>query len=236
MDRLMNLQDEEVKNIRVKLILDMTGSMQSRRAETVSGINEYVGTLKERVTDNEKYLFTLAKFNGDIGVEYIVKDVPIQDVKPLTQADYKPDGMTNLYDAVGQVIDDTNEDLKRFAFDVPVLFVIMTDGEENHSKKYTRESLFALIEKQKSDKKSTLVFLGANQDAWAAGGAIGMAANAMNYSVNNLKGTYRAMANQTQMYARSISCSYNATKSVETSSDFWQGVNADDLTKEDGHE
>ena len=232
-DRLMNLQDEEVKNIRVKLILDETGSMQTRRAETISGINEYVEILKGRVSDTEKYLLTVAKFNSYIGVDYVTTDAPIESVKKMTQFDYKPDGVTNLYDAVGQVIEDTNEDLKRFSFDVPVLFVIMTDGEENASKtKYKdRSVLFELIEKQKSDKKSTFVFLGANQDSWQAD-AIGVSANALNYSLNNTTNTYRAVAQQTALYARSVSASYTTSGQFQSSSNFWQGVNPLDLTKD----
>jgi hypothetical protein len=52
--------------------------------------------------------------------------------------------------------------------------VIVTDGAENASSELTRDAVFRMIE-NRSEQGWAFVFLGANQDAYAEGGGIGVA-------------------------------------------------------------
>jgi hypothetical protein len=63
--------------------------------------------------------------------------------------------------------------------------VILTDGLENASREFKRDTIFQMITHQREKYAWDFVFLGANQDAIQAGAKIGiLAAQAMTYAAN----------------------------------------------------
>src|SRR5262249_32111821 len=54
-----------------------------------------------------------------------------------------------------------------------VAFVVITDGQENSSREYTKAKIKEMIDHQTSVYKWKFTFLGANQDAFAEAGAMG---------------------------------------------------------------
>ena len=112
----------------VSYILDETGSMMGFKTQTISGFNEYIKTLK--ADKLVKYKMTLTRFNSNsISIDYL--DKPIADVPELTSDTYRPRDLTPLYDAIGKTITDIES---KKAVGKDILFVIMTDGQENASK------------------------------------------------------------------------------------------------------
>ena len=66
-----------------------------------------------------------------------------------------------------------------------VMFVIITDGLENASRKYTVERVKARIERQKQEYGWEFIFLGANMDAVAEAGRLGISGDrAMGWLAN----------------------------------------------------
>jgi hypothetical protein len=64
-----------------------------------------------------------------------------------------------------------------------VIVVVMTDGEENASKQFTRAQLNERISHQQSKYGWTFLFLGANQDAFSTANSYGMkTSGAMNFA------------------------------------------------------
>ena len=60
---------------------------------------------------------------------------------------------------------------------------ILTDGEENSSREFKKETVRKMIEEQTNVYKWQFVFLGANQDAFAEAGGMGISrAMSANYS------------------------------------------------------
>jgi hypothetical protein len=55
-----------------------------------------------------------------------------------------------------------------------VLFVIMTDGEENSSREFDRQQIMAMIEDRQNAAGYEFLYLGANQDSYQVGGGIGI--------------------------------------------------------------
>ena len=55
-----------------------------------------------------------------------------------------------------------------------VLCVIITDGQENASKEFTADDVKKRIEHQQKVYQWEFIFLAANQDAFAAGGSLGL--------------------------------------------------------------
>ena len=185
------------QTVHVAMILDESGSMESCRSQTISGFNEYVKTLKE---DSESdYLLSLVKF--DLGAGPICRDVfikqPIKSVTPLASSSYTPRGSTPMYDAIGQTVnrlDDTGV--------TKVIVVIMTDGEENASTEFNKDSVKKLIAQKEALGNWTFVYLGANQDAWGEATKIGIpVGNAINYNTQHMGATMAYMATNTVAYA-----------------------------------
>lgn len=186
------------KTLVINFVLDETGSMLVCKDATISGFNEYINELAKRP---ESIRFTLTKFNTT-KIEVVYTGAAVEDIKPLDQSNYQPAALTPLYDAVARTIKATEQALTSIP-DHAVLCVIMTDGEENASHEYDRDKIFALI-KEKTDAGWTFAFLGADQDAWAAGTKIGISNN-MSYTntSDGIKGAYRTLAASTLNYAKS---------------------------------
>lgn len=109
-------------------LLDASGSMMSR-------IDDAIGSFNSFVKDQEGGTMSLYTFNDKCTCVY--KDKALADVKPLDRDSYKPTGMTALYDSIAHVL--KNHDGQ------DGILVIMTDGEENTSKKYTKSHVKDLI-------------------------------------------------------------------------------------------
>jgi hypothetical protein len=166
----------------VSFILDETGSMNDHKSSTISGFNEYIDSLK----DQKHLTMSLTKFNSN-KIEVVYKDVPLSRVPRLDNETYCPASTTPLYDAIGHTIHALGAAKK-------VLMIIMTDGLENDSSEFTQKKIFALI-RDKEKEGWTFVYLGANQDAWQAGEAIGLRrGNVANFKQKNTQMMFRAVA------------------------------------------
>lgn len=183
----------EQKETLAVMVLDESGSMAVVREKTISGVNEYIQNLAGK---GENIRFTLVKFGGT-RMEKIIDGVPIGEVKELTSEQYIPNGGTPLYDAIGK----TAEQLELQANKVPVIFLIMTDGQENASTDYTREKIAEMIKRKESDKW-VFTYVGANQDAFKVAKDMNIdASNAANYAAANPQEAFVMMASASATYS-----------------------------------
>lgn len=182
----------------VSLLLDETGSMDSVRDRTISGFNEYVGILK---TNEVPTTLKLMTFNTDgFNIPYDHED--IASIANLTRESYSPRAMTNLYDGLAKLVHDTEEYIKDISPKPEVICTIMTDGMENSSVEYTRETVSNLIS-EKEKEGWAFVYLGANQDAWAVGESIGIdRRNSADYQADAPDMAFRSTAEATNRYIR----------------------------------
>lgn len=168
----------------VSLVLDRSGSMNAIKTDTIGGFNRL---LKDQQNAPGQCSFTLVQFDGQ-GIDTLYDAKPIRDVVPLNDHTYMPRASTPLYDAVGQTIIRTGDFLAKMPANLrpaKVVFVIITDGEENASREYTLAKIKEMVQHQTDAYKWQFVFLGANFDAYAVGGAMGMSAsNSMNVAAN----------------------------------------------------
>ncbi len=208
----------------VNFVLDETGSMQVCCDATITGFNEYVDSLRKN--KNGTVMMTLTQFNSS-KIETVLDHVSIKKVPDLNRDTYRPNNMTPLYDAIAQTIKKTEDRVKEYKKKPAILCVIMTDGEENASKEYTRGKLFSLV-KEKEKDGWTFAFLGADQDAWQVGQSIGVARESSISYAGTPKGTRAAMK-----VAAGATVSYMAADSIQSDSFFDGKQHVDDGDEED---
>jgi hypothetical protein len=177
----------EDKDLHIVIVLDESGSMGCVRESTISGINEFIES--QRKEEGNTWI-TITKF--DTRFRTLFEWVPLDKFKKLTKEDYVPDGLTALHDDIGNTINNLNKN--KLLPKIRTMFVVMTDGEENSSSKFTLHSVKKLIDKQK-EAGWDFVFLGANIDSYAVGGSYGINTT-INYHQSNggIIGTTRSMA------------------------------------------
>lgn len=154
-------------------ILDRSGSMAGLESDTIGGYNSMLQKQKE--VEGECLITTVLFDNR---YELLHDRIDIRAVRPITDREYYVGGSTALLDAIGRTIHKIASAQKHTAEDYraeKVMFVIITDGEENASREYSPDKVKAQIELEKSRYGWEFVFLGANIDAVETAGRIGIA-------------------------------------------------------------
>ena len=172
-------------------IIDRSGSMESLRSDAVGGMNAFIETQKAVPGEAN---FTLIFFNH--GYQVIHDAQPLHAVQPIAEADYVPQGMTALLDAVGRAIDDLGNRLAQTPEDQRpenVIIAILTDGLENSSKDYSRAKVAAMIKHQQEAYSWEFQFLGVEIDAFGEG-------QSLNIPAANIQNIPRTKEGQQQAY------------------------------------
>jgi hypothetical protein len=153
----------------ITVVMDRSGSMASCHADAEGGLNHFVDEQKKQPGDAA---FTLAQF--DNRYEVVHQAVPIRMVPRCTLS---PRGSTALLDAIGRAMTETGQRLAAMnEADRPglVVFVIVTDGQENASCQYSLGKIREMIRHQQDVYKWQFTYLGANQDAFAEADSMGI--------------------------------------------------------------
>jgi len=153
----------------IVIIMDRSGSMSNISKDMEGGIKEFINEQKQ---NKGEILVTYARFDDDY--ELVFENKPIEEVEEIVLS---PRGMTALLDAIGKTISSVSERISDLSEDNQperVLFVIITDGQENASKEYSREQIVDLISTNENTNGWDFTFLGANLDAISEGSSLGV--------------------------------------------------------------
>ena len=165
-------------------ILDKSGSMGGLERDTIGGYNSMLE--KQKAVPGE-CLITTVLFDNDY--KLLHDRIDIRAVSPITEKEYSVGGSTALLDAIGMTIHKIDNAQRHTADDYraeKVMFVIITDGEENSSREYSAEKVKAQIQRQKEKYGWEFIFLGANIDAVETAGRFGIAPDrAQNYHADS---------------------------------------------------
>lgn len=152
-------------------IIDRSGSMGGLESDTIGGYN---ATLQRHRLLGGACTVSTVLFDDHPKV--ICDRLPIEQVRPMTADDYQVRGCTALLDALGGSM----RHIARVQRYMPtghkatqVIFVVITDGLENASSQYTAGQVKKAVEKHREEGWEFL-FLGANIDAVAEAGALGI--------------------------------------------------------------
>ncbi len=163
------------------IILDESGSMCSIYHAALNGVNETLQTIREahKQYPNQPQFVSLISFDTSHYNE-IYRIARAKNAIDITTAQYRPNGGTPLYDAIGRAV---NELRDLVGPDDIVLVTIITDGEENASREYDGRAIKALIEEMKT-KGWIFTYIGANQDVEAVAEAMAIS-NRMSFDATD---------------------------------------------------
>lgn len=187
----------------INVIIDRSGSMDKLTKDTIGGFNTFL--MEQKAAPGEA-IFTLAMFSDYYSLMHDCAS--LSEVQPLNETTYKASGGTALLDAIGRTINATG--LKLAAMkeeDRPskVIFLIMTDGDENSSEQFAHAKIMEMINHQRDKYSWEFVFIGANQDAIKTGNSLGVqSTHSYNYvaSAGGTKSAYASMSKGVSGYRR----------------------------------
>jgi len=153
----------------IAALLDRSGSMDDSKELTEDGWRELINTQR---SEPEYCEVTLAQFDTQYEVVY-----PPTAIAAVPEFVLVPRGGTALLDAAGVFITEVGDQLAALPEDQrpgKVICLIMTDGMENSSQRWTWDALKALIIQQREVYGWKFIFLGADIDAVEVGERMGV--------------------------------------------------------------
>lgn len=187
----------------IVFVLDMSGSMNSSRVGAINGFNTFLVDQRKLLGD---CIFSLIMFDH----EYMPKamNLPITEVEMLTMDTYMPRGNTALYDAIGRTIESSGAYLAALPeAERPdkVIVAILTDGQENSSRKFDGDQVLAMIKHQQEVYNWEFFFLASEISTQQSPVAMQAgAANNLAYAAGNV-GTQSGMSVLSESVTRSRS-------------------------------
>jgi len=196
------------------MIIDRSGSMQSLGDSVLSGVQTYLQELSavdERDSSDTTVLFST--FDDKYQVKH--NGVSIKDAQAaITAADIEPRGMTALHDAIGFGLRDTQDAVRAMPTKPgKVVVFILTDGQENSSKKWNAKSIKKQIAKlEAAPYNYAFFFAAAGQDALDTGARMGLGADdCITWSPDRraTAATFGAVAEATTSHRRGMSKAFS---------------------------
>ena len=188
----MSQEKSNSESTSIVFVMDASGSMETMGDEPVQGLNNFYAKQKE----SGDFTSTLVFFNENVTFHH--KNIVGKDISILKNKDYDRSGMTALYDAIGKAIE-----YQKSINTENVIFVILTDGLENASREYKKETILKMIKKMEKEHKWLFMYLGANQDSFAVSEGLGIN-NSANYDYSPL-GCMQAMRSISDNVSRCVS-------------------------------
>lgn len=161
------------------VLLDRSGSMEAMKADVIGGFNDFLRTQRETYG---RALMTMVQFDSQDAHDVITQASDLADVAELTPEKFRPRGGTPLLDATARLIEVVlGREAKRQALEKPaeeIVFITITDGEENQSRHTTLDQVKRLVEAG-HEAGWNFVYLGAGLDAYGDAQRLGYHADSV---------------------------------------------------------
>jgi len=137
----------------VGICRDHSGSMQGLRHAALKDYNQNIATIKEESIKNEQDTIVSTVLCGvNRGIEREIVNSNVHTLKPLDH--YRTEGMTPLFDGIGDLIEIFEDVPDANKSDVAFLIMVITDGAENASYRWKTKLKGKIQELQKTDRWS----------------------------------------------------------------------------------
>lgn len=168
-------------------ILDKSGSMAGLEKDTIGGFNSM---LSKQKAETGHCRVTTVLFDNRYTLLH--DRIDIHAISPITEKEYFVGGSTALLDAIGRSINKIADVQRSTAEEYraeKVIFIIITDGQENSSREFSADAIRKLISEEKERYGWEFLFLGANIDAVETAGRFGISAERAAEYVPDARGT-----------------------------------------------
>jgi hypothetical protein len=190
----------------ITILLDKSSSMSGSAEKTRNAINEFILGQKTTSGDCNISLYTFSandRFDKE-WLKTVWEGLNIKEINELSKESYRPNGNTALYDATGEIIERTGARFAKLSENQrpeKVLFVIMTDGEENSSRQYTLSKLKEMINHQENKYSWNFLFLGADFNTEDQTKELGLDdSRSYNFSKNDLVKSFKGLSRGVSAY------------------------------------
>lgn len=181
----------------IYFLLDRSGSMARIADDVIGGFNTF---LRQQQAEGPDARITLVQFDSRDPQEVVLDGAPILEAAPLTHRRFVPRGGTPLLDATGLLIDRALRGQRGLRLSKAqmapmaeqILFVTLTDGEENQSRLYTLAGIRERIA-ERTASGWTFLFLSAGPDAYTEAAGLGIQRDATMAFRADRAGTQQAM-------------------------------------------
>ena len=222
-----NVDVTKIYNI---VVLDRSASMSPLREAAVQGYNgilEVVRTAQEQNAIDQQNYITLSFFNDS--VTNVFDCDTIQSVHDLLLDNYRPQGNTALWDAVGISLDSLKIKLDSLE-NATAVVTIISDGLENASKRY---SIYAVADRVDALKGQGVmfVFMGTNQDVEQTAASLHIDNyRVFEYTAEGMKEAWQSGIDASADYYERMSQYNKDTKgmSKQERNDYYRDRNAED--------
>jgi uncharacterized protein YegL len=153
------------------IITDRSGSMAAIKQDMEGGLRTFIDVQLAGIGEAKR---TVSFYQFDTVHDLLWDFAPLADAQAY---ELVPRGSTALLDACGQAITAVGKRLAAMAEDerpYQVTVVIITDGQENSSRTYTRAQVKELTARQQEKYNWKFTYIGANQDVFAEAQSIGI--------------------------------------------------------------
>lgn len=187
-------------------VIDMSGSMSGLESDTIGGFNSIIEEQK-KINKEKGHRANVTTILFDDKYEVLHNGINIDEIKPMTDNEYVPRGMTALLDATGKAINVTGDRLRKMDEDKrpgKINIFVITDGGENASREFSGSQIKDMIKHQENKYNWCFNFMGANQDSFTTAKGLGISAhNVANYSSTSLgtRSAYGGMAKRLRAMA-----------------------------------
>lgn len=158
--------DTKKQHLHYILVADKSGSMGGEIDEVRNEINLQIEKIKEESTEDLTCTFSFRTFCTNIQNVYL--NTPIENVKPITENQYKVGGMTSLYDAIGSTLQGVGELIEDQidGENERVMITFFSDGGENSSSQYNSTQVRNLINKYQNKPGFLISFMGCDPESF----------------------------------------------------------------------
>lgn len=199
-----------MKKITNLIIIDASSSMDNKTEEIRAGIKDILSEIKsdmKKNADEAKTKTIVCQFSNRGSFKVLLNTSKKSKIKKSIANDYKPNGMTALYDAIGQAFALVGKKQDG------VFVSILTDGEENASQELNGDDVKKLFAEAK-EKAWGLTFMGTTEGAINHATSLGISrSNTFQYAdnergadlSNKMKSTSRSLYYNSVMASASMS-------------------------------
>lgn len=220
---------DEKKRTYIAIVLDRSGSMKDSRNATLQGVNKQAEKIRKEASGDNGDVETFVSFyTFNAKVEPRFKLTNVNFLEDIEEEDYVCVGNTAMYDAVGQAVSDlmeTDYHNKNNSY----LVIVVSDGQENKSQKWTRKELATLIKGRQDEGNWTFTYLGANQDLSKVAEMLNIPKGNVAAYKSDMKGTETAWATNREQLGKFFK-SRQHTNSSHNVRDFYSENGKDEVT------